>query len=63
MLFASNFYSHDQIREVADRTGAVAVIAPANTNGAPGVNTYFDLMNSWIGQLAHAFAVPTTGNR
>jgi ABC-type Zn uptake system ZnuABC Zn-binding protein ZnuA len=63
VLFASNFYSHDQIREVADRTGAVAVIAPANTNGAPGVNTYFDLMNSWIGQLAHAFAVPTTGNR
>ena len=63
VLFASNFYSHEQIREVADRTGAVAVIAPANTNGEPGINTYFDLVNFWIGQLAHAFATPPTGTQ
>ena len=62
VLFASNFYSHEQIHEVADRTGAVAVIAPANTNGAPGITTYFDLMNFWIGQLAQAFAAPPAGN-
>ena len=27
---------------------------PENTNGAPGVNTYFDLMNTWVNGLAAA---------
>jgi zinc/manganese transport system substrate-binding protein len=56
VLMAANFYSHDQIREVAQRTGATAVVVPENTNGAPGVDSYFDLMNNWITQLATAFA-------
>jgi ABC-type Zn uptake system ZnuABC Zn-binding protein ZnuA len=56
VLFASNYFDHDQIREVAERTGAVAVIVPENTHGAPGIETYFDLMNTWVGQLAHGFA-------
>ena len=28
---------------------------PENTNGAPGVNTYFDLMNTWVNGLAAGF--------
>ena len=56
VLFASNYFDHSQIREVAGRTGATAVIVPENTHGAPGVETYFDLMNTWITQLAGAFA-------
>jgi zinc/manganese transport system substrate-binding protein len=56
VLLAANFYSHAQVREVAQRTGATAVVVPENTHGAPGVDTYFDLMNNWITQLAHAFA-------
>ena len=63
VLFASNFYSHQQIREVAERTGATAVVVPANTNGAPGVNTYFDLVNLWVGELARGFAAPAAGTR
>ncbi len=55
VLFASNYFDRNQIRQVAARTGAQAVIVPENTNGAPGVNTYFDLMNSWINGLAAAF--------
>jgi hypothetical protein len=31
------------------------VIVAENTNGAPGIDTYFDLMNSWVGGLAAAF--------
>ena len=27
---------------------------PENTDGAPGVNTYFDLMNTWVNGLAAA---------
>ena len=41
--------------EIADRTGARAVIVPAQTGGAPGVETYFDLITVWIGQLAAAY--------
>lgn len=56
VLFASNYFDRNQIREVAERTGATAVIVPENTHGAPGVETYFDLMNAWISGLARSFA-------
>lgn len=55
VLFASNYFDRNQIRQVAERTGATPVIVPENTNGAPGVNTYFDLMNTWVNGLAAAF--------
>jgi zinc/manganese transport system substrate-binding protein len=55
VLFASNYFDRNQIRLVAQRTGAQAVIVPENTNGAPGIDTYFDLMNSWVNGLAAAF--------
>jgi ABC-type Zn uptake system ZnuABC Zn-binding protein ZnuA len=55
VLFASNYFDRKQIQQVAERTGAKAVVVPENTRGAPGVNTYFDLLNTWIGSLAAAF--------
>jgi zinc/manganese transport system substrate-binding protein len=55
VLFASNYFDRKQIEQVAQRTGAKAVIVPENTAGAPGVNTYFDLMNTWVSSLATAF--------
>ena len=55
VLFASNYFERHQIQQVAERTGAKPVIVPENTGGAPGVNTYFDLMNAWVGGLAAAF--------
>ena len=54
-LFAANYFSRSQIQQVAQKTGAQAVIVPENTDGAPGVRTYFDLMNTWISSLAAAF--------
>jgi ABC-type Zn uptake system ZnuABC Zn-binding protein ZnuA len=54
-LFASNYFSRSQVTQVAERTGAKAVVVPENTNGAPGVNTYFDLMNNWITSLTAAY--------
>ena len=56
VLFAANYFSRAQIQQVAARTGAKPVIVPENTGGAPGVDTYFDLMNTWVTQLAAAFA-------
>jgi ABC-type Zn uptake system ZnuABC Zn-binding protein ZnuA len=55
VLFASNYFSKNQIEQVAQRTGATAVIVAENTDGAPGIVTYFDLINSWVGGLATAF--------
>ena len=55
VLFASNYFDRKQIQQVAERTGAKAVIVAENTEGAPGVNTYFDLVNSWITGLTAAY--------
>jgi zinc/manganese transport system substrate-binding protein len=54
-LFASNYFDRKQIQQVAERTGARAVVVPENTDGAPGVKTYFDLVNTWITTLTAAF--------
>ncbi len=55
VLFASNYFDRNQIEQVAAKTGARAVIVPENTHGAPGVETYFDLMNTWVNGLGAAF--------
>ena len=55
VLFASNYFDRGQIRDVAARTGAQGVVVPENTHGAPGVETYFDLMNAWVTGLAQGF--------
>ncbi len=55
VLLSTNYYDRNQVLQVAQRTGAKAVIVPSNTNGAPGINTYFDLMNLWITDLTQAF--------
>jgi zinc/manganese transport system substrate-binding protein len=55
VLFASNYFDRKQIETVATRTGAKAVIVPENTEGAPGVHTYVDLINTWIRGLTAVF--------
>lgn len=55
VLFASNYFNRNQIQQVAAKTGATAVVVPENTDGAPGVATYFDLMNTWVDGLAAGF--------
>ncbi|HYT05103.1 MAG TPA: metal ABC transporter substrate-binding protein [Gemmatimonadales bacterium] len=61
VLLSTNYYDHSQVMEVAQKTGAKAVIVPSNTNGAPGVNSYVDLMNLWISELVHAFGAGGAG--
>lgn len=56
VLLSTNYYDRNQVMEVAQKTGAKAVIVPSNTGGAAGINTYFDLMNLWISELARAFS-------
>jgi len=54
-LFASNYFDRKQIQTVAERTGAKAVIVSENAGGMPGVNTYIDLVSSWIRGLTAVF--------
>jgi ABC-type Zn uptake system ZnuABC Zn-binding protein ZnuA len=62
VLLSTNYYDRDQVREVAQKTGAKAVIVPSNTGGAPGINSYFDLMNLWISELGRAFGAGGAAN-
>jgi zinc/manganese transport system substrate-binding protein len=55
VLFASNYFDRKQIQQVAERTGAQAVIVSENAEGEPGVNTYFELVSSWINGLTAAY--------
>jgi ABC-type Zn uptake system ZnuABC Zn-binding protein ZnuA len=58
VVFSPNYYDRRQVRQIAERTGATAVIVPAQTEGAAGVTTYSDLVEVWIRELAAAFAQP-----
>lgn len=56
VLLSPGYFDHNQIRQVAERTGAKAIIVPSNVGGASGVTTFFDLMNAWVSALAEAFS-------
>ncbi len=55
VLFAANYFSHSQVERVASRTNARAVIVPEHVEGAEGVDTYFDLIDGWVSDLAQTF--------
>lgn len=56
VIFTANFYDVRQARVIAERTGATAVIVPANAGGAEGTETYIDLVSYWVNHLTDAFA-------
>ncbi len=62
VLLSTNYYDRNQVLEVAQRTGAKAVIVPSNTGGRAGIDTYFDLMNLWVTELVRAFGTGTAAN-
>ncbi len=56
VLLSTSYYDRKQVQEVAQRTGARAVIVPANTSGGSGATTYFELLDLWVAELVRAFA-------
>jgi hypothetical protein len=58
VLLSPGYFDHNQIQQVAERTGAKAIIVPSNAGGAPGVNTFFELINTLVSALAQAFTTP-----
>ena len=55
ILFAANYFSHNQVERVAERTNARAVIVPEHVEGAEGIDDYFDLVEIWVAGLAEAY--------
>lgn len=55
VVFSPNYFDRRQAQEIAARTGARAVIVPAQVDGARGVATYAALVDEWIRRLGAAF--------
>jgi len=53
-ILAANYFDKQKVATVADRTGAQAVIAPLFVGGAPGIESYFDLVDYWVDNLVAA---------
>ena len=63
VIVAASFYDHHEVETVAARTGATAIMLPEHTEGAPGVTTYFDLLDTWVRELARGFAAAPGAGR
>ncbi len=56
VLLAANYFEKRKPQLIADRTGIIPVIVPMSVGGEPGIDTYFDLVDCWVGRLRDAFA-------
>ncbi len=56
VLLAANYFERRKPQLIADRTGIIPVVVPTSVHGEPGVDTYFDLIDTWVGRLRSAFA-------
>ncbi|NOZ77577.1 MAG: zinc ABC transporter substrate-binding protein, partial [Acidobacteria bacterium] len=56
VLLAANYFERRKPERIAERTGIIPVIVPTSVGGEPGVTTYFDLIDTWVGRLRDAYA-------
>jgi len=54
ILLAANYFDQHQVKTVAERVNAEAVIVPLYVGGEQGVVTYFDLVDLWVKRLLAA---------
>ncbi|MBN1125783.1 MAG: zinc ABC transporter substrate-binding protein [Sedimentisphaerales bacterium] len=54
IILAANYFDEQQVRTVASRTGAEAVVVPLYVGGAEGTETYFKLVDRWVNDLLKA---------
>ncbi len=55
-LFAANFWDARHVRSIAERVDATPIIVPEHAGGEEGVETYFELVDTWVSRLAETFA-------
>jgi hypothetical protein len=63
VLLAANYFEKRKPELIADRTGIVPVVMPTSVEGEAGVETYFDLIDTWIGRLRAAFEEADSSER
>jgi len=61
VLLAANYFERKKPQMIAERTGIIPVIVATSVGGQPGTDTYFDLIDSWIGGLKRAFEQADAG--
>ncbi|HUU03472.1 MAG TPA: metal ABC transporter substrate-binding protein [Myxococcota bacterium] len=54
VILAASYYDLTKVRLIADQVGAKAIIIAMGVGGSPGVNTYFDLIDHMVDQIAAA---------
>ncbi|MBW1790714.1 MAG: zinc ABC transporter substrate-binding protein [Deltaproteobacteria bacterium] len=54
IILAANYFDEQQVRTVAARTDAEAVIVPIYVDGAEGTEDYFKLVDFWVDSLLKA---------
>ena len=57
IILAANYFDQQKVKAVADRVDAKAVIVPFYVGGAPGVDSYFALMDYWTQALLSAAGI------
>jgi len=56
VLLAASYFDRSKVQTVADRSGATLVQVPLEPGVRPGVDDYFTLVDTWVTELAAAFA-------
>jgi ABC-type Zn uptake system ZnuABC Zn-binding protein ZnuA len=54
VILNANYFDPAKPRVIADRTGARVATVPLSTGGEPGVASYEELIDTWIGRLVEA---------
>lgn len=55
VILSANYFDPVKPQSIADRTGARLVVVPLSTTGEPGVDSYENLIDTWISRLVAAF--------
>ncbi len=55
VILGANYFSRAQLERVAARTGAQVVLVPFHEGGEEGIDTYFELVDTWVSRLSRAF--------
>jgi zinc/manganese transport system substrate-binding protein len=54
VVIAASYFDRGRVETVADRGGAESVVLPMQPMSRPGIDTYFDLVDLWVSQIATA---------
>ena len=60
VVLAASYFDRGRVEAVATRGGAHALIVPMQTHAGPGMETYPDLVDRWVTELARAIGTPRT---